>query len=104
MKRVSQLTALALLCGLASLSCMAADMPHSLTLAQLQEQHGAAIDTRASAFYNGWPQTLSAPSGHEPAALNLSATWLSAMSDDQIGRWAKQHQLTPTTTIAPLRQ
>ena len=100
MKRVSQLTALALLCGLASLSCMAADMPHSLTLAQLQEQHGAAIDTRASAFYNGWPQTLSAPSGHEPAALNLSATWLSAMSDDQIGRWAKQHQLTPTTTIA----
>lgn len=29
MKRVSQLTALALICGLASLSSMAADMPHS---------------------------------------------------------------------------
>lgn len=35
MKRVSQLTALALICGLASLSSTAADMPHSLTLDQL---------------------------------------------------------------------
>ena len=49
MKRVSQLTALALICGLASLSSMAADMPHSLTLAQLQTQNGAVIDTRISA-------------------------------------------------------
>jgi hypothetical protein len=40
-------------------------MPHSLTLAQLQEQHGATIDTRASAFYNGWPQTLNGTSGHD---------------------------------------
>ena len=53
MKRVSQLTALALICGLASLSSMAADMPHSLTLAQLRTQNGAVIDTRVSAFYNG---------------------------------------------------
>lgn len=74
MKRVSQLTALAMLCGLASFSSLAADMPHAMTLSQLQAQHGAVIDTRASAFYNGWPQTLSAPSGHEPAALNLSAS------------------------------
>jgi thiosulfate/3-mercaptopyruvate sulfurtransferase len=100
MKRVSQLTALAMLCGLASFSSLAADMPHSLTLAQLQEQHGATIDTRASAFYNGWPQTLNGTSGHEPAALNLSASWLAAMSDDQISAWAKQHQLTPAMTIA----
>lgn len=57
MKRVSQLTALALLCGLASISSRAAEMPHSLTLEQIQQQHGAVIDTRASAFYNGWPQT-----------------------------------------------
>lgn len=71
MKRVSQLTALALICGLASLSSTAADMPHSLTLDQLQAQNGAVIDTRVSAFYNGWPQTLSGTSGHEPAALNL---------------------------------
>lgn len=46
MKRVSQLTALALLCGLASLSSTAADMPHSLTLDQLRAQNGAVIDTR----------------------------------------------------------
>lgn len=35
MKRVSQLTALALLCGLASLYAVAADMSSSLTLAEL---------------------------------------------------------------------
>ena len=100
MKRVSQLTALALLCGLASTSSMAADMPHSMTLSQLEQQRGKVIDTRVSAFYNGWPQTLSGPSGHEPAALNLSASWLGAMSDDQLRGWAKQHQLTPSTPIA----
>lgn len=47
MKRVSQLTALAMLCGLASFSSLAADMPHAMTLSQLQAQHGAVIDTRA---------------------------------------------------------
>lgn len=98
MKRVSQLTALA--CAIACFSPFAADMAPSLTLAQLQEQHGAAIDTRASAFYNGWPQTLSGTSGHEPAALNLSASWLSEMSDAQLTDWAKQHSLTPTSIIA----
>ncbi len=100
MKRVSQLTALALICGLASFSSLAADMANAMTLSQLQAQHGAAIDTRPSAFYNGWPQTLSGPSGHEPAALNLAAVWLNAMSDEQIALWARQHQLTPATTIA----
>lgn len=100
MKRVSQLSALALLCGLTSLSSLAADMPHSLTLAQLQQQSGAVIDTRVSAFYNGWPQTPAGTSGHEPAALNLSASWLSAMSDAQLARWAQQHQLSPETVIA----
>lgn len=71
MKRVSQLTALALLCGLASFSSLAADMPNAMTLSQLQAQHGTPVDTRPSAFYNGWPQTLSGPSGHEPAASTL---------------------------------
>ena len=100
MKRVSQLTALALLCGLASLSSTAADMPHSLTLDQLQAQNGAVIDTRVSALFNGWPQTLSGTSGHEPAALNLSASWLGAMSDEQLSGWAKQHRLTPDMPVA----
>lgn len=100
MKRVSQLTALALLCGLASFSSQAAEIANSLTLSQLQAQHGTPVDTRASAFYNGWPQTLSGPSGHEPAALNLAASWLDAMSDEQLARWAKQHQLSPATPVA----
>lgn len=100
MKRVSQLTALALLCGLASFSSLAANMPNAMTLSQLQAQHGTPVDTRPSAFYNGWPQTFRAPSGHEPAAVNLAAAWLDSMSDEQLALWAKQHQLTSATAIA----
>lgn len=69
MKRVSQLTALALICGLASLSSMAADMPHSLTLDRLQAQNGAVIDTRISAFYNGWRRRCAERPGMNPPRL-----------------------------------
>jgi len=62
MKRVSHLTALTAALGLASFSTLAADMAHSLTLTKLQQQQGSIIDTRASAFYNGCPQTLPATS------------------------------------------
>lgn len=53
MKRVSQLTALALLMGLAASTSAAESMP-TLTLSTLQQQNGVAIDTRLSAFYNGF--------------------------------------------------
>lgn len=82
MKRVSQLTALALLMGLAASTTCAAETMPALTLFHLQQQHGVAIDTRLSAYYNGWPQRANGPEGHEPQALNLSARWLGAMSDD----------------------
>ena len=72
----------------------------ALTLFHLQQQHGVAIDTRLSAYYNGWPQRANGPEGHEPQALNLSARWLGAMSDDQLRAWAKQHQLQSDTPIA----
>ncbi|MBJ3813951.1 sulfurtransferase [Shimwellia pseudoproteus] len=102
MKRVSQLTTLALSLllgsGLVSHACAAA--PDQATLAQIQQQRGAIIDTRPSAFFNGWPAPQGATSGHEPQALNLSATWLDAMSDDQLAAWARQHQLMPDTPIA----
>ena len=84
MKRVSQMTALAMALGLACASSWAAELAKPLTLDQLQQQNGKAIDTRPSAFYNGWPQTLNGPSGHEPAALNLSASWLDKMSTEQL--------------------
>ena len=71
MKRVSQLTALALLMGLAAASTSAADAMPTLTLSTLQQHNGVAIDTRLSAFYNGWPQGANGPQGHEPQALNL---------------------------------
>lgn len=100
MKRVSQLTALALLMGLAASTTCAAETMPALTLSHLQQQHGVAIDTRLSAYYNGWPQRANGPEGHEPQALNLSARWLGAMSDDQLRAWAKQHQLQSDTPIA----
>lgn len=100
MKRVSHLTALALLIGLSTSVAAAADMAASVTLQQLHQQQGIAIDTRQSAFYNGWPQTPDGPRGHEPAALNLSASWLSAMRDEQLTAWLKQHQIAAGTRVA----
>ncbi|MGL5385539.1 MAG: rhodanese-like domain-containing protein [Serratia sp. (in: enterobacteria)] len=95
MKRVSQLTTALLLAGL-SCTTLAATM----NLATVQTQQGAVIDTRPSAFYNGWPQSLDGVGGHEPAALNLSASWLTLMSDGQIKAWAQQHHLSPAGLIA----
>ncbi|MDN8600015.1 rhodanese-like domain-containing protein [Citrobacter sp. S2-9] len=100
MKRVSQMTALALALGLACASSQAAEMSQALTLQQLQQKQGAAIDTRQSAFYNGWPQSLNGPSGHEPSALNLSANWLDKMNDEQLTAWLQTHQLNADTPVA----
>ena len=102
MKRVSQLTILtsALLLGAGLVSNAGAAASTQTTLAQIQQQQGAIIDTRPSAFYNGWPVSPGAASGHEPQALNLSAAWLDDMSDAQLATWAQQHQLMPDTPIA----
>lgn len=99
MKRVSQLTAALMLSGLAHMA-FAAELPSQMTLSNLQAQHGLVIDTRPSAFYNGWPQTLNGVGGHEPAALNLSASWLGMMNDEQLQLWAKQHNLASDSLIA----
>jgi len=99
MKRVSQLTAALMLSGLAHMA-FAAELPSQMTLSNLQAQHGVVIDTRPSAFYNGWPQTLNGVGGHEPAALNLSASWLGMMNDEQLQLWAKQHNLASDSLIA----
>ncbi|MEW7311316.1 rhodanese-like domain-containing protein [Buttiauxella gaviniae] len=99
MKRVSQLTAALMLSGLAHMA-YAAELPSSMTFNTLQAQHGVAIDTRPSAFYNGWPQTVHGVGGHEPAALNLSASWLGMMNDEQLQLWAKQHTIAPESVIA----
>lgn len=99
MKRVSQLTTALLLAGLSHVA-FAAQMPTEMNLSSVKAEHGAVIDTRPSAFYNGWPQTLQGTGGHEPAALNLSASWLALMSDEQLSTWAKQHQLNKTGLMA----
>ena len=100
MKRVSQMTALALALGLACASTWAADMAQALNFQQLAQKQGTSIDTRPSAFYNGWPQSVNGPSGHEPSALNLSARWLDNMSDEQLAAWIQQHQLKTDSLVA----
>jgi thiosulfate/3-mercaptopyruvate sulfurtransferase len=99
MKRVSQLTTALLLAGM-TFTSFAADMPSAMSFSAVKAQNGALIDTRPSAFYNGWPQALNGAGGHEPAALNLSASWLNLMSDLQMDEWAKQHGLSDASLIA----
>ncbi|AIR61809.1 sulfurtransferase [Klebsiella sp. Ap-873] len=99
MKRVSQLTTALLLAGLSQIT-FAAAMPTEMNLSSVKAENGAVIDTRPSAFYNGWPQTVNGSGGHEPAALNLSASWLTLMSDEQLSTWAKQHQLNKSGLVA----
>ncbi len=101
MKKNLPLRALTLIIGLAaSLSALAAVTMAPLTLEQLHASNGVAIDTRPSAFYNGWPQQPGATSGHEPDALNLAAAWLNEMNDKQLTSWARQHRINTATPIA----
>ncbi len=70
----------------ASTTCAAETMP-ALTLSHLQQQHGVdhrhpaerLLQRLAAARANG-------PEGREPQALNLSARWLGAASDDPAAR------------------
>lgn len=101
MKVTSQLVTSALLLGWLQMTHAADVTPlQQIKLDDLQSGNGAIVDTRPSAFYNGWPQGLNGPSGHEPQAFNLSANWLSLMSDEQLKQWASQHQITPDRKIA----
>lgn len=100
MKFSSQLATSALLLGWLQVANAAAIPMTQTTLADVQSQKGAVIDTRPSAFYNGWPQGVDGASGHEPQAVNLSAGWLSEMNDQQLQQWATQHQITPDRKVA----
>lgn len=72
----------------------------TISLANVQSQQGTLVDTRLSAFYNGWPQQANGVGGHEAAALNLAAGWLSQMDNPQLAAWAAQHRLGKETLIA----
>jgi len=62
-------------------------LPPDLAAAQLEptrnaldQQHGTPVDTRDSAYFNGWPEAGAGAGvlhgGHEPGAVNLAASWL----------------------------
>ncbi|NLS52197.1 rhodanese-like domain-containing protein [Hafnia alvei] len=100
MKLSSQLATSALLLGWLQVANAATTPMTQTTLADVQSQKGAVVDTRPSAFYNGWPQSINGTSGHEPQAVNLSAGWLDVMNDQQLQQWATQHQITPDRKVA----
>lgn len=99
MKFSSRLIVAALFAGYASLGYSATTTP-SISFADAQSQQGAIVDTRLSAYYNGWPQQASGVGGHEAGALNLAAGWLSQMDNPQLDAWAQQHNLTKDALIA----
>lgn len=68
----------------------------AIPLHTLQARQGVVIDTRPSAYYNGWPDQ--GTSGHEPGALNLAADWLSLMDDTQLRAWLSDHHLDSQRT------
>ena len=100
MKLSSQLATSALLLGWLQVANAATTPMTQTTLADVQSQKGAVVDTRPSAFYNGWPQSINGTSGHEAQAVNLSAGWLDVMNDQQLQQWATQHQITPDRKVA----
>ncbi|MGK9171760.1 sulfurtransferase [Yokenella regensburgei] len=75
-------------------------MQHFLTCLQIQQQHGAIIDTRPAAIFNGWPDEVHGTSGHEPGALNLATRWLDIMDDEVLSGWLSRHALTPAMPLA----
>lgn len=75
-------------------------MTQHLTRLQIQLQHGVIIDTRHSAFYNGWPCGWKGTSGHEPGAHPFAANWLDNMDDGAIWAWASAHGVETDTLIA----
>lgn len=99
MKRVSQMTALALALGLACASSgllkQHRRLPQPVTA---KARRGDRYPSER--FYNGWPQSLNGPSGHEPSALNLSAARLDKMNNEQLSARVKSHQLNTDAPVA----
>ncbi len=47
----------------------------------LDQLHGIVLDTRDSAYFNGWPEAGAAHGGHEPGAISFAASWLDRLDD-----------------------
>lgn len=86
---------LGLLCTLPVL----AKSPDRITVQQARAAQYKLVDTRLSAFYNGWPQPGQRNGGHLPGALNLSASWLDKMDENTWKDWQSNHQLTVETPL-----
>lgn len=61
---------------------------------------GVIIDTRHSAFYNGWPQETGGTQGHEPGAVNLAASWLAVMGNNSLRNWLCSQNIKADSPVA----
>lgn len=53
----------------------------TITRSALDQQRGIVLDVRDSAYFNGWPEAGATHGGHEPGAINFSASWLGKLDD-----------------------
>ncbi len=70
----------------------------TVSLRNFRKANGILVDTRDSASFNGWRDQAGGFGGHEPGALNLSASWLSG-SDHWFDSWASHAGLTTDSRI-----
>jgi len=67
-------------------------------------QHGTPVDTRDSAYFNGWPETAAGAGvmhgGHEPGAVNLAASWLRKLDDTALAALVKTKALSVDQPLA----
>lgn len=59
----------------------------------LDQRHGIVLDTRDSAYVNGWPEAGATHGGHEPGAIFFSASWLDKLDDAALSALGKAKAL-----------
>jgi 3-mercaptopyruvate sulfurtransferase SseA len=72
----------------------------TITRSALDQQHGIVLDTRDSAYFNGWPEAGATHGGHEPGAINFSASWVGKLDDVALSALVKAKALAADRPLA----
>ncbi len=81
---------------------LAAASLETITRDVLDQKRGTPVDTRDSAYFNGWPEAGAGVmrGGHEPGAVNLAASWLEKMDDTALAALVKNKALSADQPLA----
>lgn len=72
----------------------------TITRNALDRQRGIVLDTRDSAYFNGWPEAGAAHGGHEPGAINFAASWLGQLDDEALSALLKVKAISADLPLA----